>query len=89
MNVFYYSYRYGPELEKVFMMPYGVSLPVDRILKTSTEHRFGWSPVGTKHSGLLRRITQEEYDMLDAFGVEHITYKQIMDWERRGTEPPC
>lgn len=87
-TMYYYSYRYGPELEKVYMSPNGLSLPVDRIMKAPTEHTFGWSPVGTQHHGLLRPITKEEFDMLDAFGVKHIDYRDILDWERRGIEPP-
>lgn len=86
MNIFYYSYRYGSELANVYMLPQGLSLPVDRIMKTTTEHQIGWTPMNTRNPGLLRFITKDEYDMLDAFGVPHITYMQIRRWETRGEE---
>ncbi len=86
MNIFYYSYRYGPELAKVYMLPQGLSLPVDRIMKTTTEHQFGWSGTNTKKPGLIRPMTKDEYDMLDAFDVPHITFMQIMRWENNGEE---
>lgn len=87
MNIFYYSYRYGPELAKVYMLPQGLSLPVDRIMTTTTEHQEGWSETGTKNPGLMKRITEDEYNMLDAFGVPHINFKQIRRWERKGEAP--
>ena len=68
--MYYYAFRHSP---KMVGREHGESLPVTAIMKDTSVWLTGWLDDRPEGHFYFSGITEDEYNMLDAFGIKTMT----------------